>query len=163
PWIQSLDAAHVAAILDPTGPVAAHTANYAPVHMLLHAAAWPALGADTTGHHVANVLVHALASALLVALFGRTGVAFAVAGAAGARARAPPARAPAARRGARRRRPRPAHDDPGGVRAAGRRRVGRPRAAARGAAPPAPDAGAVAVRLGARAGAGAGARDAGVR
>jgi hypothetical protein len=48
--------------------------NYAPVQMLLHAAALRVFGEDPTGHHVVNVLLHALASALLAALFVRAGL-----------------------------------------------------------------------------------------
>jgi hypothetical protein len=40
PWIHSLSVANLRAILDPSGPAAAHTANYAPVHLLLHALFW---------------------------------------------------------------------------------------------------------------------------
>jgi hypothetical protein len=76
PWVHALTAVNVRAILDPTGPAAAHTANYAPVHLLLHAAAWQLFGAQTFGHHALNVVLHAVASALLVALFARYGAPF---------------------------------------------------------------------------------------
>lgn len=79
PWIHSLGWSNLVAILDPTGPAAAHTANYAPLHLLLHAGAWQLFGANTFGHHVCNVGLHALASALLVALFARYAVPFAAA------------------------------------------------------------------------------------
>jgi hypothetical protein len=79
PWIHELGGDRLRAILDPFGPVASHTANYAPVHMLLHALAWWGFGPDTTGHHVLNVLAHAAASTLLAALFLRTGLPFAAA------------------------------------------------------------------------------------
>lgn len=79
PWIHTLSGANFVAILDPTGPAAAHTANYAPLHLLLHAGAWQLFGANTFGHHVLNVGLHALASALLVALFARYAVPFAAA------------------------------------------------------------------------------------
>lgn len=79
PWIHSLGWGNLLAILDPTGPAAAHTANYAPVHLLLHASAWQLFGANPFGHHVLNVGLHALASALLVALFARYAVPFAAA------------------------------------------------------------------------------------
>jgi hypothetical protein len=84
PWIHELSLANLRAILDPTGPAAAHTANWAPLHLLLHAAAWQAFGADTFGHHVVNVALHAIASALLVALFVRYGAPLAAALVAGA-------------------------------------------------------------------------------
>jgi len=41
---------------------------------MLHAVAWSAFGAETTGHHVVNVLLHVAASLLLVPLFLRTGI-----------------------------------------------------------------------------------------
>jgi len=84
PWVHELSAANVAAILDPTGPAAAHTANWAPLHLLLHAVNWQLFGPDTFGHHVVNVVLHALASALLVTLFVRYGAPFAAAVVAGA-------------------------------------------------------------------------------
>ncbi|MDJ0864603.1 MAG: hypothetical protein QNK03_00750 [Myxococcota bacterium] len=74
PYVHALDADSLRAILDPTGPAASHTANYAPVHLLLHAVNWQLYGRATLGHHVTNVLLHALAAALLVALFARAGV-----------------------------------------------------------------------------------------
>ena len=84
PWIHTLSVANLRAILDPTGPAAAHTANYAPVHLLLHAIFWQLFGADPFGHHVANVLLHAVATTLLVALFARAGVPFVAAALGGA-------------------------------------------------------------------------------
>lgn len=79
PWIHSLGWSNLVAILDPTGPAAAHTANYAPVHLLLHAGAWQLFGANPFGHHALNIGLHAVASALLVALFARYAVPFAAA------------------------------------------------------------------------------------
>ncbi len=83
-FIQELSAENVVAILDPTGPATIAVVNYTPVHLLLHAASWQLFGAQTTGHHVVNVLFHALASLLLVPLFLRSGIprAGAVAGSA---------------------------------------------------------------------------------
>ncbi len=84
PWIHSLSVANLRAILDPAGPAAAHTANYAPLHLLLHALCWQLFGANPLGHHVVNVLFHVVASALLVALFARAGVPFVAAALGGA-------------------------------------------------------------------------------
>lgn len=84
PWIHTLSIDNLRAILDPTGPAAAHTANYAPVHLLLHTLFWQLFGANPFGHHVANVLLHAVASTLLVALFARAGVPFVAAALGGA-------------------------------------------------------------------------------
>jgi hypothetical protein len=84
PWIHTLSALNLRAILDPTGPAAAHTANYAPIHLLLHGLFWQLFGANPFGHHVVNVLFHAVASTLLVALFARAGVPFVAAALGGA-------------------------------------------------------------------------------
>jgi len=84
PWVHAINAENLLAILAPTGPAAAYTANYAPVHLLLHALDWQCFGADTLGHHVVNVVVHALASALVAALLARSGLSFAAAAAGGA-------------------------------------------------------------------------------
>ncbi len=60
--------AHLLAILDPTGPLIRIVENYAPVHLLLHAAAWQLFGAEVRGHHLLTLLLHALASALFLVL-----------------------------------------------------------------------------------------------
>jgi hypothetical protein len=72
--VRHLDLGNALRILDPTGDVAPSVSNYAPVHLLLHAAALRVFGDDTTGHHVLNVALHALASVLLVALFLANGL-----------------------------------------------------------------------------------------
>jgi hypothetical protein len=74
PLVHELTLESVTRILDPTGAVALSISNYAPVQMLMHAAAFQVFGDDTTGHHVMNVGLHALASVLLVALFLETGL-----------------------------------------------------------------------------------------
>jgi len=79
PWIHEVNAANLRAILDPMGPAAAYTANYAPVHLLLHALDWQLFGSDPFGHHVVNVALHALVSALLAGLFARAGLSLAAA------------------------------------------------------------------------------------
>ncbi len=84
PYIHGLTASNLLAILDPLGPAAAHTANYAPVHLLLHALGWQLFGADVLGHHLVNVVLHAGVSTLLAAFFVRTGASFAAAAAAAA-------------------------------------------------------------------------------
>jgi hypothetical protein len=67
-FVHELSFTNVGAILDPTGPAAINVVNYTPVHLLLHAVAWRAFGHDVEGHHVVNVVLHALSSVLLVAL-----------------------------------------------------------------------------------------------
>jgi protein O-mannosyl-transferase len=84
PYIKELSAEHLRVIWNPFSVLPLVVENYAPVHVMLHALAWQAFGADTYGHHVVNVAFHALASLLLVPLFVRSGVRreAAVAGAA---------------------------------------------------------------------------------
>lgn len=72
PWVRDPSAANVLAILDPWGDAAEFAANWAPVHLLLHAAEWRIFGADVRGYHVTNLALHALASVLLVACFRRS-------------------------------------------------------------------------------------------
>jgi hypothetical protein len=73
-YIHDLDGRAVLALLDPFGPPALFTANYAPVHLLAHGVEWSLFGEETLGYHVVNVAVHAVASALLALLFLRLGI-----------------------------------------------------------------------------------------
>ncbi|MCH2169247.1 hypothetical protein MK489_00570 [Myxococcota bacterium] len=73
-YVHTLSVDNVLAILDPTGGATVAVVNYTPVHLLIHAVAWAAFGQDVMGHHVINVLLHALASILLLALLMRSGV-----------------------------------------------------------------------------------------
>ena len=75
PYVQGLSGENIAAILDPRGPTIPLTANYSPVHLLLHALEWQLFGSDVRGYHVVNILVHALGSALLGLLLLRSGLA----------------------------------------------------------------------------------------
>jgi hypothetical protein len=77
PWVQQLSWTNLRAILDPTGPVAAYTANYAPVHVLAHALLLQVFGGHVVGHHVVDVLVHAGVATLFAALLVRGGLGFA--------------------------------------------------------------------------------------
>jgi hypothetical protein len=74
PYVQELNGENIAAILDPTGPAIPLTANYSPVHLLLHALELRAFGSDVRGYHVVNMLLHAFGSALLGLLLRRSGV-----------------------------------------------------------------------------------------
>ena len=74
PYVHALTLENLRVLLDPFGEAARYTANYAPVHLVGVALAWSVFGADTFGHHVVNVLAHALASLLLVPLFLRAGL-----------------------------------------------------------------------------------------
>jgi len=73
-YIHQLGPGEMAALFEPTGPSAQLTANYAPLHMLVHGAQWAVFGEETFGYHVTNVVAHALASALLVLLFASAGI-----------------------------------------------------------------------------------------
>ncbi len=74
PLVHGLSLDRLGPIFDPRGAGVAQTLNYAPVHLLLHAGVWQLAGAETLGHHLANVVLHALVSVLLVAFFLRAGM-----------------------------------------------------------------------------------------
>jgi tetratricopeptide (TPR) repeat protein len=74
PYTASLSTANVAAILDPRGDARLYTANYAPVHLLLHALERQIFADDVLGYHLVGVLVHAANAALLAALLAASGV-----------------------------------------------------------------------------------------
>jgi len=73
-FIHELSVENFVTILDPAGPATVGVVNYSPVQLMLHALVWSAFGTETTGHHVVNLLLHVLASLLLVPLFLRTGI-----------------------------------------------------------------------------------------
>jgi hypothetical protein len=72
--IHELSAAGIARLFDPSGAATIEIVNYAPLQLLVHGLAWRAFGEETTGHHLINVALHALASLLLVALFASVGI-----------------------------------------------------------------------------------------
>ncbi|HTF35314.1 MAG TPA: hypothetical protein VK714_16645 [Myxococcota bacterium] len=74
PYVQSLSFDNVRQILDPWGAPGIFVVNYTPVHLLLHAVQWSLFGPSVVGYHVTNVLLHALGSVLLVAVFRASGV-----------------------------------------------------------------------------------------
>jgi tetratricopeptide (TPR) repeat protein len=74
PYTAELSVANLVAILDPFGPAKLHTANYEPVHLLLHALERQIFADATPGYHWLNVWVHALVATLLVALWTRSGI-----------------------------------------------------------------------------------------
>jgi hypothetical protein len=74
-YIHEVSLENALAIWSPFSPVVGIVENYAPVHLTLHALVWQVFGAEVLGHHVVNVLLHALASLLLVGFFRRLGLA----------------------------------------------------------------------------------------
>jgi hypothetical protein len=73
-YVHDLTWPNVVAIWSPTSEVAVLVENYAPVHLMLHSFEWQLFGPDVTGYHVVNVVLHALAAALLVPVFRRSGI-----------------------------------------------------------------------------------------
>ena len=73
-YVQELSLENLTVILDPVGRAIPLTANYSPVHLLLHAVEWQVFGRDVRGWHLVNVLLHALGSALLALLLLRSGL-----------------------------------------------------------------------------------------
>lgn len=74
PYAGELSVANLVAIFDPFGPAKLYTANYEPVHLLLHALERKIFADATAGYHWLNVWVHALVATLLVALWRRSGI-----------------------------------------------------------------------------------------
>lgn len=71
PFVQRMDAASLRAIVDPASEATRFTQNWAPLVLLVHGAAWQLFGPAPLGHHVLNVVLHAIASSLLVLLLVR--------------------------------------------------------------------------------------------
>ncbi len=71
PYTASLAPGALLQLFDPTGPARLHTANYAPVHLLATAFERQIFANDVTGYHLINVLCHAFAGWLFVALLLR--------------------------------------------------------------------------------------------
>jgi len=74
PWVTGEAPLRPLEILDPRGEPVIFLSNYAPVNLLLHVAAWRTFGDDVRGHHLLNILLHAVAAALLAPLLVRRGV-----------------------------------------------------------------------------------------
>jgi len=83
-YIQTLSLENAVAVWSPFSPVVGIIENYAPVQLTLHAVAWQFFGAEVEGHHIVNVLLHALVGVLLVGFFRRMGIATGIALALGA-------------------------------------------------------------------------------
>jgi len=73
-WVRDLDATRLLELLDPWGAPALIVENYAPVNLLLHSAVVWFAGDAFVVHHAVNLLLHALASVLVVLVLRRAGV-----------------------------------------------------------------------------------------
>ncbi len=74
PYIHELGVESVVTLVDPFGPATYWVVNYAPLNLLLHALAWQAFGSEVAGHHLLNIVLHAVASVLLVGVFLGSGI-----------------------------------------------------------------------------------------
>lgn len=74
PYVQTLTAENLRILLDPSGAATAHTANYAPVFLLVLALEWHVFGQAVVGYHLVNVLAHASVALLLLEIFRRAGL-----------------------------------------------------------------------------------------
>src|SRR5262249_25224398 len=74
PVIEGLTPAHLRAIFEPHGTQVVLTGTYAPLHMLAMALERAAFGLEPLAWHVANVLLHALATVLVASLLLASGL-----------------------------------------------------------------------------------------
>lgn len=74
PYVHGLSFENVKMLLDPYGTPTIYTLNYAPVHLLLHAAQWELVEDQTRLYHVTNAVLHGLLCMLLVPFFLRAGI-----------------------------------------------------------------------------------------
>lgn len=74
PYAHGLSLENVRALLDPYGAPTIYTLNYAPVHLLLHAAQWQLVQDAPRLYHVTNAVAHGLVALLLVPFFVRAGI-----------------------------------------------------------------------------------------
>ena len=68
PYIRDLSWSSICAILDPWGAPALYSANWAPLHLLVHALQWQVFGDATFGYHVVNVVLHAAVTVIFALL-----------------------------------------------------------------------------------------------
>jgi hypothetical protein len=83
PWVVDFSSERLVEIFDPRCDASKIVSNYAPVSLLLHVATWTSFGPSPRGHHVVNVLLHALVATLFVALLARAGLPDGLAAAGG--------------------------------------------------------------------------------
>lgn len=68
PYIRDLSWSSIGAILDPWGAPALYSANWAPLHLLVHALQWQVFGDATFGYHAVNVVLHAAVTVIFALL-----------------------------------------------------------------------------------------------
>jgi hypothetical protein len=82
PWMEDLTLANVLQVLDPSGEPVLATANWAPVHLLVHLVQHEFFGSyveNTYPYHLGNVVVHGVNATLFAALLFAQGVPLAAA------------------------------------------------------------------------------------
>jgi len=72
--VREPSAAHLREMLAPRSDLTLMVANYAPVHLLVHAAQWQLFGRRYAGYHATNLALHAANAVLLAALLLRAGL-----------------------------------------------------------------------------------------
>jgi len=75
-YVHTPSLSNLIAIWNPQSEVTVLVENYAPVHLMLHSLEWQFFGSSVQGYHVINVLLHALAAAMLVSVYRRSGIGF---------------------------------------------------------------------------------------
>jgi hypothetical protein len=74
PYASPLSVAKIFDLFSPYGAATTMHSEYRPIWFLLHGLERHAFGDSVVGYHVTNVVLHTLASALVVLLFGRSGL-----------------------------------------------------------------------------------------
>lgn len=74
PFIQDLSLDDLREIWDPSGAALVHSMNYAPLHLMVHAAELAVFGPSPRAFRIVNLLLHAVTACLLVLLLARSGI-----------------------------------------------------------------------------------------
>ena len=75
-YVHTPSLSNLIAIWNPQSEVTVLVENYAPVHLMLHSLEWQFFGSSVQGYHVVNIWLHALAAAMLVSVYRRSGIGF---------------------------------------------------------------------------------------
>ncbi|MEE3328973.1 MAG: hypothetical protein VX252_16655 [Myxococcota bacterium] len=73
-YVHTPSVSNLIAIWNPQSEVTILVENYAPVHLMLHSLEWQFFGSSVQGYHVVNIGLHALAAAMLVCVYRRSGI-----------------------------------------------------------------------------------------